>query len=736
MKIIKRSGSEDIFDLNKIMAAVQKANDSVIDYEKLTDEQMEEIARNVEVACENMKRSPSVEEIQDMVENQLMNQHAFTVARNYITYRYKRALVRKSNSTDQQILSLLECNNEEVKQENSNKNPTVNSVQRDYMAGEVSKDITKRFLLPEDIVEAHEKGIIHFHDADYFAQHMHNCCLVNLEDMLQNGTVISETRIDRPKSFSTACNIATQALAQIASSQHGGQSISLSHLAPFVQVSREKFRAQVRKEFEAINLELDENQINEVAELRVKEEINRGVQMIQYQVITLMTTNGQAPFITVFMYLDEVPEGQTRADLAAIIEEMLRQRIQGVKNEKGVFITPAFPKLIYVLEEDNIHEDSKYFYLTKLAAECTAKRMVPDYISEKKMKELKIDQNGEGHCYTCMGCRSFLTPYIDPETNKPKYYGRFNQGVVTINLVDVACSSGRDMDKFWKIMDERLELCYRALMCRHKRLLGTPSDVAPILWQNGALARLKKGEKIDKLLFNGYSTISLGYAGLCECTRYMTGVSHTEPEVGTPFALKVMQRLNDACAEWKAKENIDFSIYGTPLESTTYKFAKCLQKRFGIIEGVTDRNYITNSYHVHVTEEINAFDKLKFEAQFQKLSPGGAISYVEVPNMQNNIDAVISVMKYIYDNIMYAELNTKSDYCMECGYDGEIKIVEEKGSGKLVWECPNCGNRDQDKMSVARRTCGYIGTQFWNQGRTQEIKERVLHVSNGVLSQE
>ena len=736
MKIIKRSGSEDIFDLNKIMAAVQKANDSVIDYEKLTDEQMEEIARNVEVACENMKRSPSVEEIQDMVENQLMNQHAFTVARNYFTYRYKRALVRKSNSTDQQILSLLECNNEEVKQENSYKNPTVNSVQRDYMAGEVSKDITKRFLLPEDIVEAHEKGIIHFHDADYFAQHMHNCCLVNLEDMLQNGTVISETRIDRPKSFSTACNIATQAIAQIASSQYGGQSISLSHLAPFVQVSREKFRAQVRKEFEAINLELDENQINEVAELRVKEEINRGVQMIQYQVITLMTTNGQAPFITVFMYLDEVPEGQTRADLAAIIEEMLRQRIQGVKNEKGVFITPAFPKLIYVLEEDNIHEDSKYFYLTKLAAECTAKRMVPDYISEKKMKELKIDQNGVGHCYTCMGCRSFLTPYIDPETNKPKYYGRFNQGVVTINLVDVACSSGRDMDKFWKIMDERLELCYRALMCRHKRLLGTPSDVAPILWQNGALARLKKGEKIDKLLFNGYSTISLGYAGLCECTRYMTGVSHTEPEVGTPFALKVMQRLNDACAEWKAKENIDFSIYGTPLESTTYKFAKCLQKRFGIIEGVTDRNYITNSYHVHVTEEINAFDKLKFEAQFQKLSPGGAISYVEVPNMQNNIDAVISVMKYIYDNIMYAELNTKSDYCMECGYDGEIKIVEEKGSGKLVWECPNCGNRDQDKMSVARRTCGYIGTQFWNQGRTQEIKERVLHVSNGVLSQE
>ena len=663
-----------------------------------------------------------------MVENQLMNQHAFTVARNYITYRYKRALVRKSNSTDEQILSLLECNNEEVKQENSNKNPTVNSVQRDYMAGEVSKDITKRFLLPEDIVEAHEKGLIHFHDADYFAQHMHNCCLVNLEDMLQNGTVISETGIDRPRSFSTACNIATQAIAQIASSQYGGQSISLSHLAPFVQVSREKFRIQVQTEFEKIGLDLDEEKINKVAEMRVREEINRGVQMIQYQVITLMTTNGQAPFITVFMYLDEVPEGQTRDDLAAIIEEMLHQRIKGVKNEKGVFITPAFPKLIYVLEEDNIHEDSKYFYLTRLAAQCTAKRMVPDYISEKKMKELKVDKNGEGHCYPCMGCRSFLTPYIDPETGKPKYYGRFNQGVVTINLVDVACSSGKDEKKFWKILDERLKLCYRALMCRHKRLLGTPSDVAPILWQNGALARLKKGETIDKLLFGGYSTISLGYAGLCECTRYMTGVSHTEPETGTPFALRVMQRLNDACAEWKEKENMDFSLYGTPLESTTYKFAKCLQKRFGIIEGVTDKNYITNSYHVHVTENINAFDKLKFESQFQKLSPGGAISYVEVPNMQDNIDAVIAVMKYIYDNIMYAELNTKSDYCMECGYDGEIKIVEEKDSGKLVWECPNCGNRDQDKMSVARRTCGYIGTQFWNQGRTQEIKERVLHL--------
>ena len=728
MKIIKRSGVEVFFDSNKIVAAVQKANASVIDYEKLSDEQIREIADNVEVACENMKRSASVEEIQDMVENQLMNQHAFTVARNYITYRYKRALVRKSNSTDEQILSLLECNNEEVKQENSNKNPTVNSVQRDYMAGEVSKDITKRFLLPEDIVEAHEKGLIHFHDADYFAQHMHNCCLVNLEDMLQNGTVISETGIDRPRSFSTACNIATQAIAQIASSQYGGQSISLSHLAPFVQVSREKFRIQVRTEFEKIGLDLDEEKINKVAEMRVREEINRGVQMIQYQVITLMTTNGQAPFITVFMYLDEVPEGQTRDDLAAIIEEMLHQRIKGVKNEKGVFITPAFPKLIYVLEEDNIHEDSKYFYLTRLAAQCTAKRMVPDYISEKKMKELKVDKNGEGHCYPCMGCRSFLTPYIDPETGKPKYYGRFNQGVVTINLVDVACSSGKDEKKFWKILDERLKLCYRALMCRHKRLLGTPSDVAPILWQNGALARLKKGETIDKLLFGGYSTISLGYAGLCECPRYMTGVSHTEPETGTPFALRVMQRLNDACAEWKEKENMDFSLYGTPLESTTYKFAKCLQKRFGIIEGVTDKNYITNSYHVHVTENINAFDKLKFESQFQKLSPGGAISYVEVPNMQDNIDAVIAVMKYIYDNIMYAELNTKSDYCMECGYDGEIKIVEEKDSGKLVWECPNCGNRDQDKMSVARRTCGYIGTQFWNQGRTQEIKERVLHL--------
>ena len=727
MRIIKRNGSEEDFNIEKIINAVKKANGSG-EHKFLTDEQIDDVADYVEYKCNKIRRAVSVEEIQDMVEDQLMAKGAFELARRYVRYRYNRSLVRKANTTDNRILSLIECNNEEVKQENSNKNPTVNSVQRDYMAGEVSKDITKRFLLPEDIVEAHEKGLIHFHDADYFAQHMHNCCLVNLGDMLENGTVISETRIDRPKSFSTACNIATQAIAQIASSQYGGQSISLSHLAPFVQVSREKFRIQVRKEFDAIGLDLEEEKINKVAELRVKEEINRGVQMIQYQVITLMTTNGQAPFITVFMYLDEVPEGQTRTDLAAIIEEMLHQRIKGVKNEKGVFITPAFPKLIYVLEEDNIHEDSPYWYLTQLAAQCTAKRMVPDYISEKKMKELKVDKNGEGHCYTCMGCRSFLTPYVDPETNKPKYYGRFNQGVVTINLVDAACSSGGDMDKFWKILDERLELCYRALMCRHKRLLGTPSDVAPILWQNGALARLKKGEPIDKLLFGGYSTISLGYAGLCECTRYMTGVSHTDPELGTPFALKVMQHLNDACAEWKAKENIDFSLYGTPLESTTYKFAKCLQKRFGIIKGVTDRNYITNSYHVHVTEDINAFDKLKFESQFQALSQGGAISYVEVPNMQNNIEAVLSVIQYIYNNIMYAELNTKSDYCMECGYDGEIKIVEEEGSGKLVWECPNCGNRNQDKMSVARRTCGYIGTQFWNQGRTQEIKERVLHL--------
>ena len=671
-------------------------------------------------SCEDMKRSPSVEEIQDLVENQLMKYRAYTMARNYITYRYKRALVRKSNSTDEQILSLLECNNEEVKQENSNKNPTVNSVQRDYMAGEVSKDITKRFLLPPDIVEAHEKGIIHFHDADYFAQHMHNCCLVNLEDMLQNGTVVSETMIDTPKSFSTACNVATQSIAQIASCQYGGQSISLSHLAPFVQVSRGKFRREVRREMEEAGIAVSEEQINQIAESRVKDEIKRGVQIIQYQVITLMTTNGQAPFITVFMYIDEVPAGRLRDDLALIIEEMLVQRIQGVKNEKGVYITPAFPKLIYVLEEDNVREDAKYWYLTKLAAQCTAKRMVPDYISEKIMKKLK-----DGNCYTCMGCRSFLTVYHD-ENDQPKFYGRFNQGVVTLNLVDVACSSGKDLKKFWEIMDERLDLCRRALMCRHNRLKGTPSDVAPILWQNGALARLKKGEKIDKLLYDGYSTISLGYAGLCECVRYMTGKSHTDPEA-TPFALKIMRYLNNACKEWREETNIDFSLYGTPLESTTYKFAKCLQNRFGVIEGVTDRNYITNSYHVHVTEEINAFDKLKFESQFQELSPGGAISYVEVPNMENNLEAVLSVMQYIYDNIMYAELNTKSDYCQKCDYHGEIRIVTDK-DGKLIWKCPNCGNTDQNKMNVARRTCGYIGTQFWNQGRTQEIKERVLHL--------
>ena len=720
MKIIKRSGVEVNFDLKKIIAAIRKANNSVKEEDRLTEEEIDEIASVVADHCEEMRRAPSVEEIQDMVENQLMKYRAYTISRNYITYRYKRALVRKSNSTDEQILSLLECNNEEVKQENSNKNPTVNSVQRDYMAGEVSKDITKRFLLAPDIVEAHEQGVIHFHDADYFAQHMHNCCLVNLEDMLQNGTVISETMIDTPKSFSTACNVATQSIAQIASCQYGGQSISLSHLAPFVNVSREKFRGKVRAEMAEMGVAATEEQINAIAERRVKDEIKQGVQIIQYQVITLMTTNGQAPFITVFMYIDEVPEGRTRDDLAMIIEEMLNQRIQGVKNEKGVYITPAFPKLIYVLEEDNVREGTKYWYLTKLAAKCTAKRMVPDYISEKIMKQLK-----DGNCYTCMGCRSFLTVYHD-ENDQPKFYGRFNQGVVTLNLVDVACSSKRSKERFWEIMDERLELCRRALMARHNRLKGTLSDVAPILWQNGALARLKKGEKIDKLLYDGYSTISLGYAGLCECTRYMTGKSHTDPEA-TAFALKVMQYLNNACKEWREETNIDFSLYGTPLESTTYKFAKCLQKRFGIIEGVTDRNYITNSYHVHVTEEINAFDKLKFEAQFQELSPGGAISYVEVPNMENNLDAVLSLMQYIYDNIMYAELNTKSDYCQVCDYHGEIKIVSDK-HGKLVWECPSCGSRDQDKMNVARRTCGYIGTQFWNQGRTQEIKERVLHL--------
>ncbi len=720
MKIIKRSGMEVEFDRSKISNAVKKANNSVVIQDQMTDEQIEEIAKNVEIICEGMGRALSVEEIQDLVENQIMNQRAFRVASNYITYRYERALVRKSNSTDKQILSLLECNNEEVIQENSNKNPTVNSVQRDYMAGEVSKDITKRFLLPQHIVEAHEKGIIHFHDSDYFAQHMHNCCLVNLEDMLQNGTVISDVMIEKPKSFSTACNIATQSVAQIASSQYGGQSITLSHLVPFVQISRDKYRKEVRQEFEEEGMTVSEEKINEIAEMRVRKEIKQGVQVIQYQVITLMTTNGQAPFVTVFMYLDEVEEGPARDDLALIIEEMLNQRILGVKNEKGVYITPAFPKLIYVLEEDNIHEDSKYWYLTKLAAKCTAKRLVPDYISEKMMKKLK-----KGNCYPCMGCRSFLTVYED-ENGKPKFYGRFNQGVVTINLVDVACSSGRDMKKFWEIFDERLELCHEALMCRHNRLKGTPSDVAPILWQNGALARLKKGEKIDKLLYGGYSTISLGYAGLCECTRYMKGVSHTDPE-GKEFALEVMQHMNDACAKWREESNIDFSLYGTPLESTTYKFSKCLQERFGIIPGVTDKNYITNSYHVHVTEPIDAFDKLTFEAQFQALSPGGAISYVEVPNMQNNIEAVLAVMKHIYDNIMYAELNTKSDYCQVCGYDGEIQIESDE-HGKLIWVCPNCGNTDQNKMNVARRTCGYIGTQFWNQGRTQEIKERVLHL--------
>ena len=720
MKIIRRSGVEDEFDQGKIEAAIKKANNSVPDSERMDEKAIRLIVDEVIKECNGLKHSPSVEEVQDMVENHIMGQHAFNVARNYITYRYKRAMVRKSNSTDEQILSLLECNNEEVKQENSNKNPIVNSVQRDYMAGEVSKDITRRFLLEPDIVDAHEKGLIHFHDADYFAQHMHNCCLVNLGDMLMNGTVISETLIERPKSFSTACNIATQAIAQIASSQYGGQSISLSHLAPFVQVSREKIRRDVLKELQEAGINSTSEIVNKIAEERVKDEVRQGVQIIQYQVTTLMTTNGQAPFVTVFMYLDEVLEGQLRKDLAMVIEETLKQRILGVKNEKGVYITPAFPKLIYVLEEDNIKEGTPYYYLTKLAAQCTAKRMVPDYISEKIMKRLK-----DGNCYTCMGCRSFLTVYKD-ENKNPKFYGRFNQGVVTLNLVDVTCSSGKDMEKFWNILNQRLDLCYRALLIRHNRLKGTKSDVAPILWQNGALARLKKGETIDKLLYDGYSTISLGYAGLCECTRYMKGVSHTEQE-GTEFALRVMRKLNDACNQWREKHNIDFSLYGTPLESTTYKFSKCLQKRFGIIEGVTDRNYITNSYHVHVTEKMNAFEKLKFESQFQELSPGGAISYVEVPNMQDNLEAVITVMQYIYDNIMYAELNTKSDYCMECGYNGEIQIITDE-DGKLIWECPNCGNHNQDKMNVARRTCGYIGTQFWNQGRTQEIKERVLHL--------
>ncbi|MBQ3798364.1 MAG: anaerobic ribonucleoside-triphosphate reductase [Butyrivibrio sp.] len=740
MKIIKRSGKEVAFDVSKIIAAIDKANKEVTEEKRLTAGQISDIATGVEKQCATLTRAASVEEIQDMVEDGLMKAGKFDVARKYITYRYKHALVRKSNTTDEQIMSLIECNNEEVKQENSNKNPTVNSVQRDYMAGEVSKDITKRFLLPEDVVKAHEEGLIHFHDSDYFAQHMHNCCLVNLEDMLQNGTVISETMIERPKSFSTACNIATQAIAQIASSQYGGQSITLSHLVPFVDVSRQKFRKEVALEFETAGVKVNKKQVDEIAEMRVKKEIERGCQVIQYQVITLMTTNGQAPFITVYMYLDEVPEGQQREDLALVIEEMLKQRILGVKNEKGQLITPAFPKLIYVLDEDNIHEDSKYWYLTELAAKCTAKRLVPDYISAKKMKELK-----KGDVYPCMGCRSFLTP--DSEENAEglcnagnkakamnytegshKYYGRFNQGVVTINLVDVACSSFKSEEKFWEILEERTELCKRALMCRHNRLLGTPSDVAPILWQNGALARLEKGEVIDPLLFGNYSTISLGYAGLCECTKYMKGVSHTDPR-GKDFALKVMQFLNDKCAKWRAETNISFSLYGTPLESTTYKFAKALQKRFGIIPEVTDKNYITNSYHVHVTEQIDAFTKLKFESEFQALSPGGAISYVEVPDMNSNIEAVISVMKYIYENIMYAELNTKSDYCQCCGYDGEIKIVTDT-DGKLIWECPNCGNRDQSKMNVARRTCGYIGTQYWNQGRTQEIKERVLHMSN------
>ena len=725
MKIIKRNGQEAIFDEVKITNAIIGANKEVVETERLSEEEIDNITNDIKYKCQKMKRALSVEEIQNLVEDELMKLNAFSVARKYITYRFQRALARQSNTTDDQILSLIECANEEVKQENSNKNPTVNSVQRDYMAGEVSKDLTRRILLPEDIVKAHDEGLIHFHDADYFSQHMHNCDLVNLEDMLQNGTVISETMIEKPKSFSTACNVATQIIAQVASSQYGGQSITLSHLAPFVDVSRQKFRKEVKEEFETIGLELDDEKINALAEERLKKEITKGVQTIQYQVVTLMTTNGQAPFITVFMYLNEVPEGRLRDDLAMIIEETLKQRMKGVKNEKGVYITPAFPKLIYALQENNIEPNSQYYYLTELAARCSAKRLVPDYISEKVMKELKVDQNGNGQCYPSMGCRSFLTPYID-ENGKPKYYGRFNQGVVTINLVDVACSSKRDMNKFWQIFDERLELCYRALMCRHERLKGTPSDVAPILWQHGALARLKKGETIDKLLYGGYSTISLGYAGLYECVKYMTGKSHTDPSA-TPFAIEVMQHLNDACTKWKEKENIDFSLYGTPIESTTYKFAKCLQKRFGKIEGVTDKNYITNSYHIHVTEHINAFDKLTFESQFQKLSPGGAISYVEVPDMQDNGGGGLAVMKHIYNNIMYAELNTKSDYCMACGYDGEIQIEKDE-NGKLIWVCPNCGNKNQDMMSVARRTCGYIGTQFWNQGRTQEIKERVLHL--------
>ena len=725
MLIIKRNGSEATFDITKIIAAVTKANEVVEENERMTPMQIRRIAESVELACQKNNRSMSVEEIQDLVEKQIMAHGAFEVAKRYITYRYIRSLVRKSNTTDDKILSLIECNNEEAKQENSNKNPTVNSVQRDYMAGEVSRDITNRILLPEDIVEAHNEGIIHFHDTDYYAQHMHNCDLVNLEDMLQNGTVISGTMIEKPHSFSTACNIATQIIAQVASNQYGGQSISLTHLAPFVQTSRVKIRGEVEAELKDLGVNASEETISNMVEKRLREEIKRGVQTIQYQVVTLLTTNGQAPFVTVFMYLGEAKNEQEKHDLAMIIEETLEQRHRGVKNEEGVWVTPAFPKLINVLEEDNIHDDSPYYYLTKLAAKCTARRMVPDYISEKKMLELKVDKNGKGNCYTCMGCRSFLTPYVD-ENGNPKYYGRFNQGVVTLNLVDVALSSGGNIEKFWKIFDERLDLCHRALMCRHERLKGTLSDAAPILWQYGALARLKKGEPIDKLLFGGYSTISLGYAGLYECVKYMTGKSHTDPSA-TPFALEVMQYLNDACKRWKAEHNIDFSIYGTPLESTTYKFAKCLQRRFGIIEGINDKGYITNSYHIHVTEEIDAFSKLAFESKFQALSPGGAISYVEVPNMQHNLDAVLKVMKFIYDNIMYAELNTKSDFCHECGFDGEIEIVEDE-KGKLIWRCPKCGNTDQDKMNVARRTCGYIGTQYWNQGRTQEIKERVLHL--------
>ena len=723
MKIIKRNGAEVPFDITKIITAVTKASDSVGGKARLSREQITDIAAAVTDQCQALNRAVSVEEVQDMVENQLMDIKAHDIARHYITYRYIQSLKRQTNTTDERILSLIECQNEEVKQENANKNPTVNSVQRDYMAGEISKDLTARLLLDPEIVKAHQEGLIHFHDSDYFAQHMHNCDLVNLDDMLQNGTVISGTYIEKPHSFSTACNIATQIIAQVASNQYGGQSISLTHLAPFVDVSRKKIAAEVEAEMEG--LDVSDERKREIVERRLRSEINRGVQTIQYQVVTLMTTNGQAPFITVFMYLGEARNPQEKADLAIIIEETIRQRYQGVKNEAGVWITPAFPKLIYVLEEDNIHPGDPYYYLTELAAKCTAKRMVPDYISEKKMLELKVDKNGEGHCYTCMGCRSFLTPYVDPETGKPKYYGRFNQGVVTINLVDVALSSGGNFDKFWKIFDERLALCHRALQARHKRLLGTPSDAAPILWQYGALARLKKGEKIDKLLFGGYSTISLGYAGLYECVKYMTGKSHTDAGA-KPFALSVMQHMNDKCNEWKKAENMDYSLYGTPLESTTYKFAKCLQKRFGIVPGITDKNYITNSYHVHVSEHIDAFTKLKFESEFQKLSPGGAISYVEVPNMQDNLEAVMSVLQFIYDNIMYAELNTKSDYCQCCGYDGEIKIVED--DGKLVWECPKCGNRDQNKLNVARRTCGYIGTQFWNQGRTQEIKDRVLHL--------